>query len=248
MTWIDFALRILSAGFLGGIIGAERQWRQRRAGLRTNALVATGAAAFVTLPTLLPPHADSSPTRIAAQVVSGIGFLGAGVILREGLNIRGLNTAATLWCSAAVGVLAGSNILPAAFITALTVVGANLLLQPLARLIDRQPMTETTEVEVFYCLRAICPESEEPHIRALLLQEIQRGGFLLKSLRSENVAGSDRVEVEADVVSQGGNDRTVEQIASRLSMEPSISAISWEIAESSHWLSGPSMASKDGED
>jgi MgtC family len=92
---------------LGAAIGFERQWRQRLAGLRTNTLVALGAATFVVFESLFPN--DGSPTRVAAQVVSGIGFLGAGIIFREGLNVRGLNTAATLWCSAAIGVLAGAG-------------------------------------------------------------------------------------------------------------------------------------------
>ena len=98
----EIAFRLGSALLFGGIIGFERQWHQRMAGLRTNALVSLGAAGFVVFSMAV---ADSSPTRVAAQVVSGIGFLGAGVILREGINIRGLNTAATLWCSAMVGTL-----------------------------------------------------------------------------------------------------------------------------------------------
>ena len=82
----------------GAIIGSERQVRQRMAGLRTNALVALGAASFVIFSQLFPN--EVSPTRVAAQVVSGIGFLGAGIIFRDGFNVHGLNTAATLWCSA----------------------------------------------------------------------------------------------------------------------------------------------------
>src|ERR1700761_2876399 len=96
------------ATLLGACIGFERQWRQRMAGLRTNTLVAIGAASFVIFASLVP--GEGSPTRVAAQVVSGIGFLGAGIIVREGFNITGLNTAATLWCSAAVGVLAGEGL------------------------------------------------------------------------------------------------------------------------------------------
>ena len=99
------ALNLATAVGLGAVIGFERQWRNRLAGLRTNTLVALGAASFVVFAALVP--GDASPTRVAAQVVSGIGFLGAGIIFREGFNVRGLNTAATLWCSAAVGLLAG---------------------------------------------------------------------------------------------------------------------------------------------
>jgi putative Mg2+ transporter-C (MgtC) family protein len=108
ITTIDqTAINLGVATLLGAAIGFERQWRQRMAGLRTNTLVAIGAASFVIFESLFPDNV--SPTRVAAQVVSGIGFLGAGIIFREGLQVSGLNTAATLWCSAAVGLLAGSG-------------------------------------------------------------------------------------------------------------------------------------------
>jgi putative Mg2+ transporter-C (MgtC) family protein len=100
MTWIQFIIRLALAQLLGAAIGVERQWHQRMAGLRTNALVSTGAAMFVMLGSMIP--GESSPTRVVSYVVSGIGFLGGGVILREGFTVRGLNTAATLWCAAAV--------------------------------------------------------------------------------------------------------------------------------------------------
>src|ERR1700758_2265119 len=103
--WQLFAMRLMLALLLGAFIGAERQWRQRMAGLRTNTLVAAGAAMFVMLSAVAVHPVDSF--QIAGQVVSGIGFLGAGVILRNGLNVMGLNTAATLWCSGAIGTLCG---------------------------------------------------------------------------------------------------------------------------------------------
>ena len=96
---LQTVLNLGAAFLLGGVIGFERQWRQRLAGLRTNTLVALGAATFVLFAGLFP--GEGSPTRVAAQVVSGIGFLGAGIIFKEGFNVSGLNTAATLWCSAA---------------------------------------------------------------------------------------------------------------------------------------------------
>ncbi len=101
------AINLAVALSCGAVIGSERQVRQRMAGLRTNALVALGAAAFVIFSMLFPT--EVSPTRVAAQVVSGIGFLGAGIIFRDGFNVHGLNTAATLWCSAAVGLMAGAG-------------------------------------------------------------------------------------------------------------------------------------------
>src|SRR5258708_39098152 len=103
---LQFAVRLLLAVARGGTGGLERQWRQRMAGTRTNALVAAGAAAFVMCGLLL----DNDPSargRIVSYVVSGVGFLGGGVIFKDGASVRGLNTAATLWCSAAIGPLTG---------------------------------------------------------------------------------------------------------------------------------------------
>src|ERR1700730_9527820 len=109
MSTVEMLLRLGAGIGLGTVIGFERQYRARMAGLRTNALVAVGATLFVLLSANGFSGATADPTRVAAQIVSGIGFLGAGVIMRDGLNVRGLNTAATLWCSAAVGALAGAG-------------------------------------------------------------------------------------------------------------------------------------------
>jgi putative Mg2+ transporter-C (MgtC) family protein len=127
-----FAVRAAVALVLGAAVGLERQWRQRTAGLRTNALVALGAALFELFAVLLTGQHGVDPTRIAAYVVSGIGFLGAGVILRDGLHIRGINTAATIWCSAAVGVLAGAGYLTLAAIATALILTAHLALRPVA--------------------------------------------------------------------------------------------------------------------
>ena len=125
------ALNLSVAVLCGAVIGSERQVRQRMAGLRTNALVALGAAAFVTFSGLYPN--EVSPTRVAAQIVSGIGFLGAGIIFRDGFNVHGLNTAATLWCSAAVGMMAGAGAWPYALLLTGLVVFINLGLRPLVK-------------------------------------------------------------------------------------------------------------------
>src|SRR5271168_5104169 len=107
--WADwrFLQDVAVALVLGILIGLERQWRQHPAGLRTNALVAVGAAMFVSMSRLMDDHAN--PTRIVSYVVSGLGFLGGGVILREGMTVKGMNTAATIWCSGAIGALAGGH-------------------------------------------------------------------------------------------------------------------------------------------
>lgn len=103
---VDVFLRLALAAGLGGAIGLEREYRQKPAGLRTNMLIALGSALFAILSVELGASAGS-PDRIAAQVVSGIGFLGAGAILRSGQNVHGLTTAATIWVNAAIGMAAG---------------------------------------------------------------------------------------------------------------------------------------------
>src|SRR5579885_1674492 len=119
--------RLLVALVLGVCVGAERQWRQRAAGLRTNTLVCLGAAAFVDLGLTVAPNT----TQVIAYVVYGVGFLGAGAIMKDGGSVRGLNTAATLWCSAAVGACAGAGeLLDAVFVAAL-LIGVNSVLREL---------------------------------------------------------------------------------------------------------------------
>src|ERR1700742_3671938 len=131
-------LNLFIAACLGASVGLERQWRQHLAGLRTNTLVALGAAIFITYGRAVS-DADGA-TRIAAQVVTGIGFLGAGVIFKEGLNVRGLNTAATLWCSAAVGLLAGEGMELHGLLAAVLVIATNVGFRPLGHSHNQRPV------------------------------------------------------------------------------------------------------------
>ncbi len=216
----DLALAIA----LGAAIGIERQWRQRLAGLRTNTLVSLGAASFVLFAGLYP--GEASPTRVAAQVVSGIGFLGAGVIFKEGLNVRGLNTAATLWCSAAVGVMAGGGALIEATMVAIAVVAVNLVLRPLVGLINRQPL-DMVETDVHYAVTAVCRAADEAHVRALLFQGIQNGSLHLRQLDSVDMENSDRVQVTASLTGLEADSAALEQ--SRLSLEASVTAARWRV-------------------
>jgi putative Mg2+ transporter-C (MgtC) family protein len=220
------AISLGVATLLGAVIGFERQWRQRMAGLRTNTLVAIGAASFVIFEGLFPD--DGSPTRVAAQVVSGIGFLGAGIIFREGLQVTGLNTAATLWCSAAVGLLAGSGHPLHAALAAGFVVLVNLMLRPLVRIINRQPIAQA-ETDFHYRVRVVCRNPEEAHVRALLLQSTGNGQLSLRRLESNDIEENGRVEVIAQLTAHSKNDVALEQVVGRLSLEPTVSAASWSV-------------------
>jgi putative Mg2+ transporter-C (MgtC) family protein len=225
-----FVVRLLAALALGAMIGAERQLRQRLAGLRTNALVAAGSALFV-LVTAFSGDRESS-ARIAAQVVSGIGFLGAGVIMREGLNVRGLNTAATLWCSAAVGVLSGMGQLIEAGAGALAILGANILLRGVTQRINRQDVKTATELEHRYRVTVTCREDDEVRVRTLLLHAVAGMSLVLQSLTSNDLEGvPGRVEVSAELTATLGNQAQLEQLVSRISLETGVSSVRWAIVK-----------------
>lgn len=134
MTMIEFSLRLLAGLGAGFLIGIEREWQNKPAGLRTNTLVATGSALFVLLAIRLTENYSSVDiTRIIGQIVTGIGFLGAGIIFKEGTNIHGLTTAATVWCSAAIGCFAGAGFFIETLIGVAAIITVNLLLIPVDR-------------------------------------------------------------------------------------------------------------------
>jgi len=225
MNIVSFAYNNGLALLLGALIGLERQWRQRNAGLRTNALVTLGASLFVSLSMLMDGPIDHS--RIAAQVVSGIGFIGAGLMMREGLNVRGLNTAATLWCAAAIGTLAGSGLRYEAAIGTVLVIMTHLIMRPLGNKLNKQPL-QVADAELTCALRIVCRGIEEQHIRRVLVQEIVQESLLLQSIESEDISGTDKVEVRALVVTKGRQDSQTEKIVGLMSLEPAVTAASWK--------------------
>ena len=181
MSIFDFTIRIVVAFGLGTIIGFERQYRHRMAGIRTNALVCIGACLFVIF-SLLDGTGDRS--RIAAQVVSGIGLLGGGVIIREGFNVSGLNTVATLWCTASIGVLTSEGYIVEATIGTLIILIANVALRPLARKIYSNVNIQT-EDEINYEINVKCINKDEFHIRSLLMHMVKDENIMLRNLDSQ---------------------------------------------------------------
>jgi putative Mg2+ transporter-C (MgtC) family protein len=221
-----FVLRIAAALLMGTAIGLERQIRQHSAGLRTNALVCVGAALFVSLSRMIDHEA--SPTRIAAQVVSGIGFLGGGVILREGFTVRGMNTAATLWCSAAVGTLAGSGFVLHAAVGTLAVLFVHLGLRPIVRIVDARSK-HLQDVDSLYRVRVVCQEQTEGVIRLILLRHVNSGPSMsMQGISRQDTDKPDQTAVVAEVYSTGRNDKYFNDLVSRISIEPSVSSVSWE--------------------
>ncbi|MFE2064392.1 MgtC/SapB family protein [Streptomyces sp. NPDC059467] len=226
LTTFGFALRLAVGVGCGALIGVERQWRARMAGLRTNALVAVGATLFVLYSEAVGD--PGSPTRVASYVVSGIGFLGGGVILREGGGVRGLNTAATLWCSAAVGVLAASGRLDLCLIGTAVVIGVRLLLRPAGRLIDRVPQRDPDHEGVHATVHLVCDRGDETHVRALLLQGLVGDGLAPTGLRVRRDA-DETTNLRAEVSLTGDPARSLEQLIARLSLEPGVRDLHWHL-------------------
>jgi putative Mg2+ transporter-C (MgtC) family protein len=222
-AFVNTAVCLLAAFVLGTLIGAERQYRQRSAGLRTNALVALGAAAFVDLGERV---GGPGSTQVLAYVVSGIGFLGAGAIMKEGVNIRGLNTAATLWCSAAVGAAAGAALLiEAAALTGLVIAG-NTLLRPLVNAINRIPLDEAAS-EANYQVRLTATPERAAEAREALVEALEGANYPVADVDTTE-RGDDLVDIVATLVATSVVADELDAIATRLKRAPGVEHATWE--------------------
>ncbi len=226
MALATFLIALGAALGMGLVIGLERQFGQHPAGLRTNALVSAGAALYVLLARSFDGGTDTA--RVAAQIVSGIGFLGGGVILREGLTVRGLTTAATLWCSAAVGALCGAGLTKEAGIATTAILATNYLLNPLSRWIDRKA-AKLAYVDTSYRLKVVCAMAEERRIRHILAQQIAaQRDMILHGIGIQNTNQADRGLVVAEVEMHVRNEHVLQEIVAQLNADPSTSSASWE--------------------
>lgn len=224
--FLDTLLSLATAFVLGTLIGAERQYRQRTAGLRTNVLVAVGAAAFVDLAMQLS-GADGA-VRVIAYVVSGIGFLGAGVIMKEGTNVRGLNTAATLWGSAAVGSCAGADMLAQAVALTVFVLAGNTLLRPLVNAINRAPLDEKSS-EATYFVKLTVATDALAELRDELVERLERASYPVGSLDVVE-QGDDLLEIAAKLVSTAVDPRDLDAVVADLRKRAGVVHATWEIS------------------
>jgi len=212
LSWDELLLRLSLAAVLGGMIGFERELREREAGLRTHLLVALGSALFTIVGAYgFHEFLDSGqsvvradPTRIAAQIVTGIGFLGAGAIIRQGLSVRGLTTAATLWVVAAVGLAAGAGYYSAAVITTAVVLIALWPLRVMAYRILRRFRVEDGRLVVE--LPSGTPPGE-------LIDEIERVGARIAAIVVSQEADRRRLELDLSLPRGLGAPRLVALIA-----------------------------------
>jgi putative Mg2+ transporter-C (MgtC) family protein len=195
ISWSVVLLRLVIAAGLGAAIGLERELREREAGLRTHTLVSVGSALF----TLVSAYGFNEfvrsgqavdPTRIAAQIVTGIGFIGAGAIIRQGLSIHGVTTAATLWVVAAIGIAAGAGYYAAAAIaTALVIV----LLEPLRFMAARLGLRPRGSQ------RQLVVDLETQGSAAMIFEALEELGIRVESFERSDTERGRRLSAEVEM-------------------------------------------------
>src|SRR5680860_920185 len=221
LEWWEMGLRLLAAAALGGLIGFEREYNEQPAGFRTHILVTLGAALFTmagAYGTAAFVDADVvrfDPTRVAAQVVTGIGFLGAGAILRQGINIRGLTTAASIWVTASVGVAVALGFWTPALVTTALALVSLLFLRPIQRVVLRSLRRSLFKVVV----------DLESNGRLTQLNEALEGsGVNLRRMRTVGLPGQQR-QIILDV--ELSEDTDIEGVAEQLRSIDGVSAVDW---------------------
>lgn len=220
MDYVDFLIRILAALLLSFAVGLERQWRRRAIGLRTNVLVCLGAFLFAHLAVSL----DSDDLKMAAQVVSGIGFLGAGVILKDGLNIRGLNTATTLWCSAALGVLCAYGFILEAVIGTFFILLANILLRYITRRLMKQSLKHMKD----YVINVVTSKDKELILRTTLIQSISDEAISISGLETKE-ENNERVQIIIYISMDNKSEETLKHLITRFTMEPEVFYVGYKV-------------------
>lgn len=225
-SFIDTLVSLTVAFILGSLIGFERQYRQRTAGLRTNALVAIGAAIFVDIANNL--NGAASAAHVIAYVVSGVGFLGAGVIMREAGNVRGINTAATLWGSAAIGASAGADLIVEAVLGTLFVLSANTLLRPIVNQINRQPL-DVESAEVTSILYVIADRELHKPATDYVEMMLEAAKFPINDLEIKPF-GEQEVEITAKLVATSVAGEELDMISQRLMTRSYISQAYWSVS------------------
>lgn len=228
LTEGTYFIRFAVALLLGVAIGLEREWRMRMAGLHTTAMVATGAAIFAMIAPLLEAR-GADPTRIAAQVVSGIGFLAGGVILRQGANVRGLTTAATLWATSAVGVLIGFGFLLEGTGAAFAIVLANITLYPLSHYVNsfkRAPR----DVMTTYTVEIACTSASEARVREQIVDSVSNTDLSMLRMKSSPIDNAN-VLVHVELACTGRDDRQIERLTGAMKAIDGVAAAQWQAAE-----------------
>lgn len=224
MIYTDFVLRISLSLALGFLIGLERQLTGHPAGIRINVLICMGTSFFTLFPML---YGSDQMFRVGSSIISGVGFLCSGVIFKDSGSVRGMNTAATLWCTAAIGILASTGMFALAITAAAILIFSNLVLRPLARKVN--PISFGDESEKQYRISITCLEDAEQEIRLLLINSNTCKTLYLNNLESGDIVGN-KVEIIAEYCSAGKpKNHVLEGIVGRALAVPAVVSAGWEV-------------------
>lgn len=224
MLYQDFMLRLGLSLLLGFAIGTERQMTGHIAGIRINVLISMGSCLFLLFPMMFN---SGEIFRIASYIITGVGFLCSGVIFKDQASVRGINTAATLWCTSAVGILASTGKVLFAVSAALVLIVSNLLLRPLACRIH--PMIGSEETEKQYRISVTCKEAAENEIRSMLIGSSPSKSLYLNNLESSDISG-EKVEIYAEYFSSGKpKNHALEAIVRKALENPAVLSAGWEV-------------------
>lgn len=229
-----FAVHLIFAAVLGAIIGFERQWTRHQAGILTNVIVCLGAFAFSSFG-FLAINDSVDVTRVSQGTVSGIGFLGAGLILKDGSNVKGLNTAATVWATAAVGILCCVKNLTYAVIVAVIIVIVHLVLHPISDSISKIRRYDKTDKkkkkEAFYRISVVCPGEAEPEVRKNIMSIIKNEpDALLHTLESTSShSDAHNKKIRAHISTRTDNDALIESLITKVGRDEGIISAGWKV-------------------
>ena len=199
---IQFTLHLLAAAGLGGLIGLERQLTGHASGMRTCALVCVGASLFTAFSFCLPLEASRMDvSRVAAQIVSGVGFLGSGIIFKDGSNVRGINTAATIWCTAAVGIFTGAGLYIPASIAAAGIFLGNVLFRTLNR---AKLWGRFDDSGRLFKLTLFCDMGQSAAVKETLHKSLSGNNFYMLQIKTQKME-PDGIRIEVKYVYDGKN-------------------------------------------
>lgn len=229
-TVLGFSIRLLIAVGLGILIGAERQLTKHRTGILTNVIVCVGSFAFTAF-SYLAHNSNADVTRIAAQIVSGIGFLGAGVIISDGTKIKGINTAASIWASASVGILCCLDKWWFAALVAGTIVLSHLVIHPITEFISKKQKynkEKSDKQETFYRITIVSTEENAVEIKKNIIEYFRElDDVLLRNLEMIDLDGGS-VKVHADFSTKRKNNELVEHIITHVGKHEDIISTGWK--------------------
>jgi len=222
MSISDFIIRIGASVLFGFLIGFERQLTGHPAGIRTNALVSLGSSIFVIFSLIMETN---DQTRVAGQIVTGVGFLCSGIIFKDGVSVRGLNTAATIWCTAAIGVLTSSGYILYALLATALLITVNVIFRPISNKIN--PIFD--ETGKCYQIMAVCDEDKRMLIRSIIMNHISSLRLILIDLESRDIEGGKSKVIAKMNIYGNHRDEIAETLINKIRGEEHVTSVGWEI-------------------